>query len=174
MKDLFVLTADADVQAIFRAILARPEALGTRPLSSVVDRHPYRDSGVFRNGPELLRAKPKNEYGHFIVALDHHGSGCNSQPDECGRVVQERLDSFTFKDRSHVVFIAPELEKWLWHKPSADPKEEFRRDFLSQRKRQPRPQDFEEIASRADLNVWELIPSFRILKETLQNWFPRT
>jgi hypothetical protein len=38
----------------------------------------------------------------------------------------------------------------------------------------PRPRDFERIALRADLQAWISSPSFRILKETLQNWFPRT
>jgi hypothetical protein len=51
MKDLLVLTADADMQAVFRAILDRCDALGIRPISSAVDRHLYRDSGVFSDGP---------------------------------------------------------------------------------------------------------------------------
>jgi hypothetical protein len=62
MRDLFVLTADADMQVVFRALLARPSDLQIRPISFEVDRHPNRDSGVFRNGPELIRAKPKADY----------------------------------------------------------------------------------------------------------------
>jgi hypothetical protein len=180
MKDLFVLTADADMQAVFQAILRRPYALGMRPISSYVDRHPNRDPGVFSNGPEFVRRTiPKDDYLRFILAFDHDGSGCKRQSEECARTVQERLDSFTFQDCSMVVVIAPELEEWVWHDPSAiansieaaavtGPKERLRQVF----KRQPRPQDFERIAARASLQAWNSSPSFRILKETLQNWFP--
>src|SRR5580698_7674727 len=122
MKDLFVLTADADMQAVFRTILGRSEALGIRPITSTVDRHVNRDPGVFSEGPEFIRRTiPKNDYRHFILAFDHDGSGCNRPPDECARTVQERLDSFTFIGRSAVVVIAPELEEWLWRDPSTIP-----------------------------------------------------
>jgi hypothetical protein len=78
-----------------------------------------------------------------------------------------------------VVVIAPELEDWLWHDPSAiadnvevdmipGPKERLRQVF----KRKPLPRDFERITSRANLQAWNSSPSFRILKTTLQNWFP--
>jgi hypothetical protein len=181
MNDLFVLTADADMQAVLRAVLRRPDAFAIRPISFGVDRHPNRDSGVFKNGPELLRAIPKGDFSHFVIAFDHDGSGCNRPPEECARTLQGRMDSFTFKGRSIVVVVAPELEEWLWHDPSAisnsvevsaiaDPKERLRQVF----KRKPRPQDFEQIATRANLDAWNSSPSLRILKETLQNWFPRT
>lgn len=181
MKDLSVLTADADMLAVFRAILDRPDALGIRSISFEINRHVNRDAGVFGTGPEPLRAIPKKDFRYFVVAFDHHGSGCNRPPDQCARTVQDRLDSCTFTDRSAVVVIDPELEEWLWRDPSAitnhaeadatsDPKEKLRQVF----KRKPRPQDFEQIAARADLQAWNSSPSFRILKETLQNWFPRT
>ena len=183
MKDLFVLTADADIKAVFQAILARPGALGIRAISFEVDRHTNRDAGVFKNGPELLRAKPKNDFSYFIVAFDHDGSGCNKPSGDCARTVQDRLDSFTFTDRSIVVVIAPELEEWLWQDPPAiehaaeveealGPKERLRLAFMRSHKRQPRPRDFQQIANQADLEAWNSSPSFRILKETLQNWFP--
>ena len=185
MKDLVVLTADADMQAVFRAILARPDALGIRTIDFEVDRHPGRDSGVFKSGSELLRAKPKNDFRYFIAAFDHDGSGCHRRWDESGQIIQQRLDSFTFKDRSTVVVIAPELEEWLWRDPpsisgasDADralaPKERLNQVFVKNRKRPARIQDFAEIAARANLAAWNSSPSFRILKETLQNWFPAT
>jgi hypothetical protein len=186
MKDLFVLTADAEMQAVFRSILARPNSLGIRAMDFKIDRHPYRDSGVFGDGPELIRrAIPKGEFRYFIVAFDHQESGCNKAPAECATVVQQRLDSFTFEGLSGVVVIAPELEEWVWCDPASiprsaevntalDPKERLRQAFLKYRKRSPRVQDFERIATRANLAAWNSSTSFRILKETLQNWFPAT
>ena len=176
MKDLFVLTADADMKAVFEAILRRPEALGIRPIDSFVDRHLWRDPGVFSKGPEFIRRTiPKNDYRHFILAFDHDGSGCKKAPDECAGTVQERLDSFTFTGRSAVIVITPELEEWLWRDPStipgigtvSDPKERLRQVF----RRKPLPRDFDQIATRADLDAWNSSPSFRFLKTTLQNWF---
>jgi len=178
MKDLYVLAADADMQAVFRAILRRPDELGISAIDSFVERHVGRDSGVFGNGPELVRAIPKSIYRHFILAFDHHGSGCNKHPDDCARAVQDRLDTYTFKGRSTVIVIAPELDEWLLQDGSGstipDPKERLRQVFVSRLKRGPRPQDFEEIAANASLQAWNSSLSFRILKETLQNWFPRT
>lgn len=184
MTDLFVLTADADMQAVFQAVLNRPDALEIRAITAKVDRHTDHDAGVCRSGPELLRAVPKGEFRYFIVAFDHHGSGCNSRPEVCASAVQDRLDSFTFTGRSTVIAIAPELEEWLWCDPSAvgdatgfehisDPKERLHRVFLRREKRIPRARDFEQIAAGANLNLWTSSPSFQILKETLQNWFPR-
>jgi len=92
---------------VFRAILSRPDSLGIRPISFDIETYWKHDAGVFREGPELLRAVPNGEF-------------------------------------------------------------HLRRD-----KRVPRRRDYEQIAIRADLQAWNSSPSFRILKETLQNWFPR-
>jgi hypothetical protein len=185
MKDLYVLAADADMEAVFRAVLTRPDSLGIRPISFALKLYWKHDAGVFREGPELLRAVPKGEFQFFLVAFDHDGSGCNTRPAECAKIVQQRLDSCTFTDRSAVIVIAPELEEWLWcHPPAignaqelwaiADPKERLHQVFLRRDKRKPRPRDYEQIATRADLQAWNSSPSFRIMKTTLQNWFPAT
>jgi len=173
MKDLFVLTADADMQAVFRAILVRHEVLGIRQIDFTVDRHTNRDSGVFRNGPEFLRAIPKQEYSRFLIAFDYDGSGCSRRAGHRAGIVQARLNSCSFTDRSSVGIIEPELEKWLFHDAVPEPKERLRRVFLNSHKRQPRPLDFAQIAAEADLTAWEFSVSFRNLKATLQNWFPR-
>lgn len=186
MKDLFVLTADSEMQAVFRSVLARPDALGIRGIDFEVDRHQRRDPGVYTEGPEFLRDKRKGvEFHRFMLAFDHEGSGCHRGPAECARMLQGRLDSCSFTDRSAVVIIDPELEEWLWHDPAVlgdasgvaaavkGPKDRLEQVFLRRHKRQPRPRDFEQIAGRANLGAWSGSPSFRILKETLQNWFPR-
>jgi hypothetical protein len=92
------------------------------------------------------------------------------------------MDSFTFTGRSAVIVIAPELESWLCCDPPFaedfavdvnDPKKTLEQAFLRTRGRSIPIRDFEQIASRANLELWNSSPSFRILKETLQNWFPR-
>ena len=173
MKDLFVLTADADMQAVFRAILVRHEVLGIRQIDFTVDRHTNRDSGVFRTGPEFLRAIPKQEYARFLIAFDHDGSGCSKSVSDCAEIVQARLNSCSFTDRSSVVIIEPELEEWLWHDAAPDPKERLQREFLKSHMRPPRVRDYEQIAAQANLTAWESSVSFRNLKATLQDWFPR-
>jgi hypothetical protein len=55
MKDLFVLTADADALALMSSILARHEALGIRLITFEVIRHPMKDAGVIKDGPETAR-----------------------------------------------------------------------------------------------------------------------
>jgi hypothetical protein len=185
MKDLFVLTADADMQAVFRSVLARPDALGIRAVDFDVDRHYRRDSGVYTEGPEFLRDERKSQDFHrFILALDHHGSGCHKRPVDCAGILQTRLDSCSFTDRSAVIVIEPELEAWLAQDQAVigdspdregvtDPKRQLEQLFLKRHHRKPRPVDFEQIASRANLELWNSSPSFHLLKETLQNWFPR-
>jgi hypothetical protein len=191
MTDLFVLTADAAMSAVFNAILARHEAMGIRQISFESAKHPGRDSGVFTTGPELIRPKRKTEYAYVLIAFDHHGSNCREPPDFCRRKVQLRLDDMSWRDRSNVVVIDPELEEWLWHNPASiaktldcsvsslrleetphDPKQSLTRAFLEHKNRGPRPGDFGDIARHASLHAWTSSPSFRILKETLQNWFP--
>jgi len=53
MKDLLVSAADADAQAFMTSILSRPQAVGIKPITFTVDRHPLRDSGMVQTGPEL-------------------------------------------------------------------------------------------------------------------------
>jgi hypothetical protein len=54
-KQLLVLTADAEAQAVMRSVLKRHQSLETGPICFGVERHPYKDSGIVQNGPELAR-----------------------------------------------------------------------------------------------------------------------
>ncbi len=111
MKDLYVLTADADMATVFQAVLARPRALGIRPIDFEVGRHQNRDAGVCNNGPEYLRGERKNhDFNRFVIAFDYDGSGYRGQADECACMPQLRLDSCSFTGRSCVVIIEPELD----------------------------------------------------------------
>jgi hypothetical protein len=117
MNDLFVLTADADAQALFESVLKRNRDLGVRPISARVQRFPGRDSGMVKEGPEIARALvAKTEYSRLVLVWDLHGSGWEGIGGESSvDRIQQRLDGVTFTDRSTAVVAVPELEEWLWY-----------------------------------------------------------
>lgn len=120
MKDLLVYVADADALAFMRSMLNKHQALGIRPIRFDIERHPLRDSGMVRSGAELARMK-KGHYRKALLMWDHHGSGRDHKqsPSEVGADMQEKLDSFTWRDNSAVTVLVPELEQWLWYCESA-------------------------------------------------------
>ena len=119
MRDLFVLTADADSQAMIGALLRRVAALHIRPISFEVRRFPGRDSGMVKEGPEIARVLvKKTEYSRLMLFWDHHGSGWERLASEAAEDrVQQRLDGATWTGRSCAIVAVPELEEWLWTCP---------------------------------------------------------
>jgi hypothetical protein len=115
-RELLVLTADADALAVMKSVLRRHQAIRIRPITFHVDRHPLKDSGMFRDGPELARLY-KGRYEKLILMWDYHGSGdeLRRSPQESEEIVHERLCHVSWKDRSKCIIIVPELEEWLWH-----------------------------------------------------------
>ena len=115
MKDLLVYVADADALAFMKAILERPPALGIRPISFDIERHPMRDAGMVQSGAELVRMK-KGRYHKALLMWDHHGSGRDHRqtPDVVSHEIQSKLDSFTWRENSAATVLVPELEQWLW------------------------------------------------------------
>ncbi|NGZ28245.1 MAG: hypothetical protein G8345_15300 [Magnetococcales bacterium] len=118
MKDLLVLVADADAEAIMRAILERPQAMGIRPITFGIQRHPMRDSGVFTKGAELTRMW-KGNYQYVLVMFDYHGSGCTATVDKCLQEVDSQLDRITWSGHYLVTILQPEVEEWLWQTKSS-------------------------------------------------------
>ena len=112
MKDLFVLTADSDAEAVMRSILVRHKALGIRPIEAKVMRFAGRDSGMVKEGPEIARALvKKSEYSHLILLWDHHGSGWDNRASEWALdAIQQRLDGVTWAGRSAAIVAVPELK----------------------------------------------------------------
>lgn len=115
MKDVLVYVADADALAFLRAILQRHQALGIRPISFDIERHPQRDAGMVQSGAELARMK-KGRYQKALLMWDHHGSGRDHRhaPEVVGQEIQAKLDAFTWSGNSSVAVLVPELEQWLW------------------------------------------------------------
>ncbi len=116
MKDLLVFVADADAQAFMRGILEKPKALGIRPISFDIERHPLKDPGMVQTGPELTGMK-KEDYQRVLLMLDFHGSGREHRetPDAVRLQMQDRLDSLTWTGNSSVAVLVPELECWCWY-----------------------------------------------------------
>lgn len=120
MKDLFVLTADADMQAVLRSVLRRHEEIGLRPIEFEVDRHTMRDSGMIASGPDLVRPR-RGKYRKVLLVWDHLGSGCEGKftAEESARRVEERLVLVSWRDHASAIVIDPELEDWLWQDPAS-------------------------------------------------------
>ena len=117
MKDLFVLAADADAQALLQSLLSRHRALGIRPISYHVHRFPGRDSGMVQTGPEIARVLvDKSQYSRLLLIWDYHGSGWESKGvAHFAARIQERLNWVTWHQRASAVVLVPELEEWFWH-----------------------------------------------------------
>lgn len=115
MKDLLLYTADADAMGFMRAILGRHQALGIRPISFDIERHPQRDSGMVQSAAELTRMK-KGQYGKALLMWDHHGSGRDHRHSSqaVADEIQNKLDQYTWSGNSAVTVLVPELEQWLW------------------------------------------------------------
>lgn len=116
MKDLFLLTADADAMAFMRSILARHESLGIRPITVEPMRHHMKDAGVIKDGPETARLY-KGKCDKALLLWDYHGSGHEAryQADASAAMIQQRLDGITWTENSGAVTLVPELEEWLWY-----------------------------------------------------------
>lgn len=131
MTDLIVLCADKKIQACVEAVLARPQALGIRPISSVVEVMVGKnDPGCFDNAHGYL-APRRAEFEHALVVFDRQWDGA---PDmtavDMEQAVRERLTP-VWKDSCGVVVIDPELEAWVWSdSPHVD-------DLLGWKDRQP-------------------------------------
>ena len=114
MKDLVVLAADKDLQFALEGLLARPEALGIRPIEKDIFVDPEHDPGCALRGVEFLSPFAK-EYRHALLIFDHEGSGREGQErkqlqDDLNRAFARFWD----EQRACAIVIAPELEAWVW------------------------------------------------------------
>jgi len=123
-KTLFVVVADADVEALLRALLRRGIDSGClRAFPFIIRREPMRDAGV-RQAP--LRAVPDLILNHanLLVIVDHHG--CGSEGESAEEIEAKLLIQIKQAglDETHamVLVLRPELEEVLvpvWDRVSA-------------------------------------------------------
>ncbi|MCP3976147.1 MAG: hypothetical protein GY720_16825 [bacterium] len=108
-----VLVADKNIEFTIKGLLSRPQALGTREVSSRVVPHPERDPGCFLRAKEFLRPF-RERHRHALVLLDREGSGRDEQTrEDLEKDLEERLAP-DWGERAAAVVLDPELEVWLW------------------------------------------------------------
>jgi len=113
VRDLVCLAADKNMQAAVKGILARPQALGIRPISFEAIVHPRRDSGCYGESTELLLGY-RRDTAHAIVLLDHQWAGAPSTAAEAENDIERRLAASSMEGWARAVVIDPELEVWLF------------------------------------------------------------
>lgn len=113
-RDLVVLVADKNMEAVMAGLLGRPQSLNIRAISFDVFVHPRRDPGCVAGADDFLR--PFGDlYHRALVLFDHEGCGREAVPAETlANEVRERLEKAGWPDRAEVVIVAPELEAWAW------------------------------------------------------------
>jgi len=117
MRDVIFLVADGSMQQMLHGFLGRPEfhrSVGCRrfdfdPRHDVVVS-PTKDSGVYRQGPELLR-RYQRSHDRAVIILDEEFTGSPGS--------KKIRDDLTTKmtgvwDEFAVIVIEPELEAWVW------------------------------------------------------------
>ena len=201
MKDLFVLTADADMQAAMKTLLsARHRALGIRNIAFTVERHTQRDAGCRRRAADRLRGYA-HDHAHALVMFDRDGSGDSSPREDIQTSVDAQLSAAGWPDRSKTIVIDPELEVWIWgssphvarllgwqtnevlrswlHQHGLWPEPETKppdpkaalHRALRIQNRHPNASLFGEVARRVGLGRCQ-DPAFQELRSTLKEWFP--
>ncbi len=115
MKDLWVLVADADMEATVRTLLDRRRpALGIREVSYTITRHLRRDPGCRREAVPTARSF-LNDHKHALVVFDKDGSGDEAADRvRIQNAVEEDLRQNGWENRSKAIVIEPELEAWVW------------------------------------------------------------
>lgn len=113
MKDLMLLVADKNAHFALRGALARPEALGIRPIACEFRVHPGRDGGARVTGPDILRSESAR-FRHALLLLDYEGSGTDLAS---GRDLEVELDhrlSRDWKTAAKAIVVEPEVDVWIW------------------------------------------------------------
>jgi hypothetical protein len=201
MADLVVLVADVQQEATLTVLLQeRYQALGIRPITTEIYRHPRKDSGVCHEAAEFLATFQPPTYQHALVVLDCAWEG---RPGDAAylqsTIVQSLQASGWPADDCAVVAIDPELENWVWSRSSHVPEvlrttwDDIRAlgqqlncwqqgqlkphdpkrllEGVLRRQRRPRSSAiFQELARRISLAGCQ-DPSFVLMYDTLRRWF---
>ena len=109
-----MLAADRDMRAVLEQMLGRPQALGIRPIESVVTSENRHDPACAKLGVRLL-GKYAGDFDRAILVFDHEGSGREwESPEEIEASLDAEFRRSAWGDRGRTVVVSPELEAWLW------------------------------------------------------------
>lgn len=113
-KDLVVLVPDDGYVKVLANMLARPDALGIRPVRVDIEFHAHRDPGCLRESADFLR-RYHTVHDHALVCFDRDGCGKEKlEPQELEQRVERQLARNGWDARAEVVVVDPELEAWVW------------------------------------------------------------
>lgn len=116
MKDLVVLVADSQQEAVIQTLLEeRYKALGIRQLQNeqnfAIYRHPNKDSGVYGEASQFLSIYVnKYQYALVLVDVEWEGSPGSSQ---IKHKIETSLNQNGWENRSATIVLEPELEIWV-------------------------------------------------------------
>ena len=115
MKDLVCVVADRQIEATISALLDyRTHALGIRPITKEMLRHPEKDSGCYWRPTDLLRGY-RNQVKRALVILDLDWDGAPAASGaELEFQIEERLSREGMGGWAAPVVIEPELEAWVF------------------------------------------------------------
>jgi hypothetical protein len=112
MQDLVLLVADKNMQFALQGALARPQAMGIRPISYEFRSHMGRDGGVRTTGAMVL-AREETRFMHALMLLDEEGCGQEGDSLQLESELDRQLHD-VWGDRAKAIVIAPEVDIWLW------------------------------------------------------------
>ncbi|MBD2183354.1 methylation-associated defense system protein MAD4 [Aerosakkonema funiforme] len=117
MKDLIVLVADSQQEAVINTLLEeRYRSLGIRQLQKqqnfAIYAHPNRDPGVYGEASQFLSLYI-NQFTYALVLLDAEWKG-SPGASQIKEKVQTSLNQNGWENRSATIVIEPELEIWVW------------------------------------------------------------
>ena len=114
MKDLVILAADKDLEYALKGLLARPEALGIRPVDADIFVEPEHDPACALRGVDFL-GNLSAQYGHGLLIFDHKGSGREAMtPQDLQTSLNKAFAGSVWGERARAVVLSPELEAWIW------------------------------------------------------------
>ena len=115
MKDLVCVVADRQIEATISALLDhRTHALGIRPITKEMLRHPEKDSGCYWRPTDLLRGY-RNQVKRALIILDLDWDGAPAASGaELEFQIEDRLSREGMGGWAVPVVIEPELEAWVF------------------------------------------------------------
>lgn len=114
MADLFVLTADKNMQYAIAGGIARHHALGTAGFSVEYDVHIGRDGGVRTTGVDMLKLQ-SSTHAKLLLVMDFDGCGTDHLSAlDLERDLDSRLDAVIGGRRAKAIVVAPECDCWIW------------------------------------------------------------